>query len=303
MALRRLVSFAVYAGFLVATLYLALSAALVYLATRPEARQPFEAFPAELGLQYEDVAFTSRGEEIHLRGWLLSGTPGAPYLVFVHGIDSQRTAARALELAAHLIRDSGYNVLLFDLRAHGASDGDLVTAGDRERYDVLGAYDFVVSRGAQPGRVGVIGRSYGAGIGIMAAAMEPGIAAVVADSPFSSVEAKAAHEVALRTPVPEWAVSVFKPAARVFADLLYDIDLDSLSPERDAARLAYPILVIHGEVDSRTPVSQGRRVYEEAPPGSELWTPAGVEHTDAFEDLPEEYLRRTTAYLASRLGQ
>jgi hypothetical protein len=48
---------------------------------------------------------------------------------------------------------------------------------------------------------------------------------------------------------------------------------------------------------------QGRRVYEEAPPGSELWTPAGVEHTDAFEDLPEEYLRRTTAYLASRLGQ
>jgi len=303
MAVRRFVSFAIYAGFLAAALYLAFSAALVYLATRPESRKPFEAFPADLGLQYEDVAFTPRGEDLQLRGWFLPGAPGAPHLVFVHGIDSQRTASKALELAARLVRDSGYNVLLFDLRAHGASDGDLVTAGDRERYDVLGAYDFVVSRGAQPGRVGVLGRSYGAGIAIMAAAMEPGIAAVIADSTFSSVEAKAAREVALRTPFPEWAVPVFKPAARVFADLLYDIDLGSLSPEHDVAGLAYPVLVIHGQDDSRTPLSQGRRVYEAAPRGSELWAPAGVEHTQAFADFPDEYLRRATAYLAARLGQ
>jgi pimeloyl-ACP methyl ester carboxylesterase len=272
---------------------------MVYEATEPAPPRPFEAQPADYGLVYEDVSFTPRDGQLQLRGWLMAGLNGAPYLIFVHGIDSQRTNAGATELAARLVREAGYSVLMFDLRAHGASEGDHVTAGDLERYDVLGAYDFLLSRGAQPGRIGLVGQSYGAGIAIMAAALEPGIAAVVADSPFSSVEAKAAHEIALRTPIPEWSVPIFLPPARLFAGLLYGIELGELSPERDVSGLAYPVLLIHGEADTRTPVWQARRVYEAAPPGSQLWTLPGVAHTGAFPAHPDEYLQRVLSYLAA----
>jgi pimeloyl-ACP methyl ester carboxylesterase len=284
---------------IVVAAYLLVAFMLVREATHTE-RKPFEQHPDDFNLRYEDVTFTPRGDDILLSGWFFPGESAAPYVIFVHGIDSQRTDAGAVDLAARLVRSEGYNVLIFDLRGHGTSEGDTITAGDRERHDVLGAYDYVLSRGAVPGGVGLIGRSYGAGIAIMAAALEPGIAAVVADSPFTSVEEKAAHEAALRTPLPEWLVPVFMPPARLFGSVLYGIDIGDLRPVRDVSKLAYPVLVIHGEADTRTPVSHGRRVYEAAPPGSELWTLPGAGHTRAFIDEPDEYERRVRKYLSER---
>jgi dipeptidyl aminopeptidase/acylaminoacyl peptidase len=282
-------------------LYLLVALAMVYLGTRPE-RKPFEASPEDFGLQYEDVSFTPRDGSLTLRGWLLSGSPEAPYLIFVHGIGDQRTGNDALDLASRLVKDDGYNVLVFDLRAQGTSDGSFVSAGEFERYDVLGAYDFLLSHGAEPGRVGLIGRSYGAATAIMAASMEPGIAAVVADSPFADVQDRIARETARKTPMPQGLVRLFLPPARVFASVLYGIDLGDLKPEKDVAKLAYPVLIIHGEADERIPISEGRRVYAAAPPGSEMWTLPGVTHTQGFQTYPDEYVGRVEAYLAARFG-
>jgi fermentation-respiration switch protein FrsA (DUF1100 family) len=286
---------------LLLALYLLVALAMVYLATRPE-REPFEAQPEDFGLKYEEVSFSPRGETLTLRGWLLPGSPRAPYLIFVHGIGDQRIGNQALDLASRLVHQDGYNVLPFDLRAQGTSDGDLVSAGEFERYDVLGAYDFLISRGAEPGRIGLIGRSYGAATAIMAAPLESGIAAVVADSPFADIQDRIAREAARKTPMPQGLVRVFLPPARLFADLLYGIHLGALKPERDVAKLDYPVLIIHGEADERIPISEGRRVYEAAPSGSEFWTLPGVTHADAFPTHPDEYVQRVREYLDSRFS-
>jgi pimeloyl-ACP methyl ester carboxylesterase len=280
------------------TVYLLLSFALVWGATRAE-RNPFEAHPADFGLQYEDVSFGSRGHALRLYGWFLPGRSDAPYLIVVHGIGGQRTADDALPLAARLVA-LDYNVLLFDLRAHGTSEGSRVSGGFFERDDALGAYDFLIARGAQPGRVAFIGRSMGAGIAIMAAAREPGIAALVADTPFADIQDFIAQETARKTPIPRFVVPVFLPAAGLFASAVYGIDLGELKPVADVARLAFPVLVIHGEADRRIPVSQGRRVYERAPEGSTLWTVPGLDHLDAFSELPAEYVAHVADYLISR---
>lgn len=279
--------------------YLLVALVMVYMATRPE-RLPFEAQPADFGLQYEDVSFQPRHGELTLRGWLVRAVPDAPYLIFVHGIGDQRTGNKALDLASRLVRSDGYNVLLFDLRAQGTSDGDFVSAGQFERNDVLGAYDFLIGRGVPPGRVGLIGRSYGAATAILAASQEPGIAAVVADSPFADVQDRIPRETARKTPIPEAVVRLFLPPARLFADLLYGIDLGNLQPSHDIATLKYPVLVIHGEADERIPLSEGKRVFAAAPPGSELWTLPGVGHAQGFPAQPDEYVRRVRAYLAPR---
>ena len=286
---------------LVVILYLAAAFALVWGATKAE-RKPFEAHPLDFGLAYEDVSFPSRGHDLDLQGWLLPGQTGAPFVILVHGIGGQRTADGALELASRLVNGGGYSVLAFDLRAHGASDGERVSGGYFERDDVLGAYDFLLGRGARPGGIALVGMSMGAGIAIMAAAREPGIAAVVADSPFADIDDFIAQETARKTPIPEAAVPAFLPAASLFADVLYDIDLGDLKPERDVALLSYPVLVIHGEADKRIPVAHGRRVYEAAPPGSELWIVPGLDHVDALHNAPDEYARRVQEYLARALA-
>ena len=75
-----------------------------------------------------------------------------------------------------------------------------------------------------------------------------------------------------------------------------------LAPERAAAELTYPVLIIHGAADTRVPFEHGRRVLDAAPEGSELWSPDGMGHSDAFDLAPDEYVRRVHAYFWPRLG-
>src|SRR5215213_11891325 len=96
-------------------LYLVFAFVMVYTATQPQARKPFEQQPEQFELVYEDVSFKPRNGDLALRGWLLPGQPEAPFLIFVHGINSQRTNSKALELASRLVIEHGYNVLMFDL--------------------------------------------------------------------------------------------------------------------------------------------------------------------------------------------
>ncbi len=68
------------------------------------------------------------------------------------------------------------------------------------------------------------------------------------------------------------------------------------------ARLDYPVLLIHGEADSRIPVSHSERILKAAAPGSQLWTLPGVDHVDMFKAEPVEYVRRLREYLDMRLN-
>ena len=281
--------FAVYAG---------LSLLIVRAALQAE-RRPVEGHPAQFGLAYEDVSFASRRGDLSLSGWYLPAGEDLGSVILVHGLDSQRGGDYAVVLAGDLVRE-GYNVLLFDLRGHGESEGEKVTAGYHERYDVLGAYDFLVRRGEEPGRVAVLGRSLGAGTAILSAALEPGIAATIADSPFADLGDLMAQETAKRTVLPEWLVPIFSPSGRLIARVVYDVDLGALRPERAARAIAHPVLVIHGDADERIPHSHGVRIAENAPAGSELWTLPGVGHVQAFQAAPAEYVERVVTYLRTR---
>ncbi|NQW22443.1 MAG: alpha/beta fold hydrolase [SAR202 cluster bacterium] len=262
-------------------------------------RDPQEDHPSNYGLEYEDVEFPSRREDVMLSGWYLPAGAG-PNLIFVHGIGSVRSGDNAVALAARMVAE-GYNVLMFDLRGHGSSEGDKVSGGYFERWDVLGAFDYLSERGAAPGSTGLIGFSMGAATSILAAAEEPLISALVADSPYADASDLIARESARKTPIPGWLTPIFIPAAKLWAKGIYGIDIGVLVPERAVASLGYPILVIHGTGDQRIPWEQGQRVAEAAPDGSDLWLAPDVDHVDAFLTYPDEYEDRVSKYLGSRL--
>ena len=132
-------------------------------------RDPQEDHPSNYGLAFEDIEFPSQRGDLVLSGWYLPGDESSPHLIFVHGIGSVRSGDNAVELAARLV-EQGYNMLLFDLRGHGSSGGDTVSGGYFERWDVLGAFDYLVERGIDPGRIGLMGFSMGAATSILAAA-------------------------------------------------------------------------------------------------------------------------------------
>lgn len=264
-------------------------------------RKEQEDHPSAYGLEFEDVEFVSRRGDVTLRGWYISGQEEKPALILVHGIGSVRSGDRAVDLASRLA-GKGFNILMFDLRGHGTSGGDQVSGGYFEQWDVLGAFDFLAGMGIQPGRIGLVGFSMGAATAILAAAQEPDMGAVVADSPYAKASELIAHEAARKTVFPGWLTPIFVPTSVLMADWFYGIDLGSLVPETAVAELSYPILVIHGTADSRIPYQQGQRVQQSAPAGSSIWLAPDVDHMDAFLTYPEEYVERVAVYLEERFG-
>ena len=263
-------------------------------------RKDQEDDPAAYGLAFEDVEFSPRGGDIRLSGWYIHGRSPGPTLIFVHGIGSIRTGDNATDLAARLV-DRGFSILMFDLRAHGSSEGDKISGGFNERWDVLGALDFLVARGVSQDSIGVLGVSMGAGTSVLALAEEPAIRALVADSTYANASELIAHETARKTVFPEWIAPIFVPGAKVAANLLFDIDLGALVPEKAIARLDYPVLIIHGTADTRIPVEHGVRVHRASHPDSELWLVPEVDHVDAFVTHPQEYVERVASYFKARL--
>ena len=133
---------------------------------------------------------------------------------------------------------------MFDLRGHGESGGYRTSGGFFERMTCWGAFDFLVGRGIPADKIGVWGRSMGAGTSVMALVDEPAIRALVIDGTYASVPDLVAGEVARKMNIPDILALVFVPGTTLLASLLYGIDISILVPDEVAGRLEYPILII-----------------------------------------------------------
>ena len=141
-------------------------------------REPLNGVtPRDTGITtYENVSITTV-DGLTLHGWYLPSQNRAA-VVLAHGLGQNRNYM--LPYAFHLV-NAGYGVLLFDLRAHGESEGALLTMhGD----DVLAAVAFLQSRPEiDLARIGVLGFSMGGIVIIEAAAHSSAIRAVLVDGP------------------------------------------------------------------------------------------------------------------------
>ncbi len=255
--------------------------------------------PTDFGLEAKDVEFTTRGGDLKLRGWHIFGEAKQNTIIFVHGHGGDRAAGSSLEIATKLW-EQGFNLLLFDLRGSGLSEGERVSGGYFEQDDLLGAYDYVLETETSSGKIGVLGFSAGAATAILGAAKEPDIQAVVSDSTYADVSDLISQEVALATSMPEWIVPVFAPGINIAADVIHGIKLGEMVPEKSVGNIKYPIFLIHGIDGIRIPVDHSVRVHKAAHFGSKLWKVEDAGHVMSFENNPEEYITRIVNYYQER---
>ncbi|MEK7499143.1 MAG: alpha/beta fold hydrolase, partial [Patescibacteria group bacterium] len=255
--------------------------------------------PANYDVPFKAVSFSPRGENFNLDGWYIAKPQNKATLIFIHGIGGTRSSLQRVHLAADLFRQ-GFNVLMFDLRAHGTSEGEIVSGGYFEQSDVLGAFDYVRQQGEAAQCTGLLGASMGAATTLLAATKEPAIAAVVADSSYADIDDLIVGEAARTSPLPRWSIPIFIPGMKFVAWLGYRINLSSLKPEDAIGRLSYPLLLIHGASDERIPVSQSERLLSHAPENSELWIVLNAEHANGFAHQSKEYTYKVAAYFNAR---
>ena len=232
------------------------------------------------GFPAEDVEFRdSYGEKI--KGWWLPAQNDSPTVLIVHGIDANRLAMVG---RANFYRRLGYAVFLFDLPAHGESEGDHVSFGSHEGASISAALDWIRAHAKNP-RVAVDGVSLG-GAGVVLRPENSGFAAVILEAVFPDIHRALLNRLTDRLGVIGY---VLEPAFLAQIILRLDEWPGSLSPTDRIATINAPVLVMGGEVDHLTKENETRELFDHAREPKQLWIVPKCGHADFLAKMPREF--------------
>lgn len=249
-------------------------------------------------IPFEDVTIPSF-DGTRLYGWWMSARRRAPTVVILHGVKKNRTDVLR---AALVLRRAGFNVLLFDGRGHGDSEGRYVTYGFYERRDVEWAIEWLVKqKKINPNRVGLAGESMGAAIALQVAAHNPSIRAVWADSPFASLR-RITEEFARRaTRLPGAVLNPVLWTTIQMANYRGKFDVHSVDPLALAAQIKCPVYLVHGTADQLIATAHSESIHAALGGEKEIWFVEGARHARSIRFVKAEYNERLTRFFRERL--
>lgn len=276
----------------VGVLLLAWGLAAFYLAetlTRTK-RWRVAGHPADLRLRNDEIELFAP-DGVSLRGWYLESPGARATIVLVHDADGTRSDPEQglLDLQRNYLR-LGMNVLSFDLRGRGESEGDDDHLGAAELADVEVALAYARNRGPDfP--LFLHGFGMGAALALIVAARHPEVSGVIADSPFASMRSH------LRRTHRQWPAPVFLLATFIARHFLH-ADIDAVSPIRVIPELRQPVLYIHAEDDPDVPVEHTINLAAASlNPGDEVWISPATAHCGSYLDNPTAYLEHCFGHI------
>lgn len=236
-------------------------------------RQVF-ATPAAYGLAFENVNLkTSDGAEI--KGWFVPADRSASTLtlLFCHG-NAGNISHRLEKLQK--FHHMGLNVLLFDYRGYGQSQGTPSEAGTYA--DAEAVYEYLTQiKGIPPGRIVLYGESLGCAVATEMARRHAA-AALILESPFTSTVAMA---------------KLIFPRLPVYRIVRYRYDNLTKIPG-----ITMPLLIMHSPQDDIVPFEMGRQLYAAAPEPKRFFELTG-DHNEGYELTGDRYISAITQFLKS----
>ncbi|MHC4844991.1 MAG: alpha/beta hydrolase [Planctomycetota bacterium] len=242
----------------------------------------------------EPVTLTSRSG-LRLAGWFARGELSRGGVLLMHAVRADR---RMMLGRAAFLYAAGYSVLLFDFQSHGESEGEAVTFGHLEAQDAAAAVAWMRER--LPGEpLAAIGVSLGGA----ASLLDPGpldVDALVLEAVYADIHRAVASRLGMRFGAPgAWATPLLTMQLRP----RLGIDADDLRPVDRIRDLRCPVLIVAGEVDRHTMLSQSMDLHRAAPEPKSLWIVPGAAHGDLHAHAPREYEQRVLAFLDVHLDR
>lgn len=233
--------------------------------------------PDEFGYKYEEVTFKSEdGTKLH--GWFIQnhGDDRKGTVVYSHG--------NAGAIGHHLgfitwASSAGYQILMYDYRGFGESEGSVERKGIVE--DVNAAVKYVKSRkDVDSEKVFSFGHSLGGAKSIAALGGEKreSVVGVISFAGFSSYQ---------------------KIAQRMAGEIALNLVTEELSPRDYVAKISpTPLLIVHGDQDAVVPVEHGRELFGKAKEPKSLIEVKGGSHNGALHLRDRETIKKILKWMS-----
>lgn len=246
-------------------------------------------------LDYSAVTFLSKDSRTWVDGWWIPAAESSKTVVLSHGYGANREESWVpMYELADLLHGLEYNVLMFDYGFANHNRPTPATGGRLESQQLLGAIQYARQQGSE--ELIVWGFSMGAGTALQAALHSDPIDAMILDSTFLPDDNTLYHNLSQHINVPKNpSVSLI----RWFFPLMTGTRLEQIpSAEVQQTSYDFPIFLIHGTADEKAPTYLSENVAKaQKNELSQLWVVPDAIHEMIFRTHPEEYIKRTTAFL------
>jgi len=278
-------------------LYVVVAATLyrrLFAPVRPTFLDDFMFTPWEFQADYEDVDLVA-ADGVTFGAWFFRQSGSPQVIVISPGHKGRRQDL--LGIAVALWR-KGFNVLCYSYRGMPSSDPAVVTMGVKEVQELAAAIGFARRR-VRGARIGLLGYSMGAVVSLLGAAGDPGVEALVLDSPYVDPRRVVRENVRRHTRLPG---ALLVGPVSLWARLRHGIRLGDASPVAVLSGLEpRPLFFIHGAADETTSVKHSRSLYDAYRGPREIWVVQGAPHTGAYFTDRQLYVERVAGFFARNL--
>lgn len=205
--------------------------------------------PIDFGLRFKPLIV--RGvRSVILRGYFIHAltVKARATIIVLHGIGSAKEVYFGF---ARWLAEQGFNVVVYDQRAHGRSGGKYCTFGFYEKRDVSKVIDKVLSKYSKL-PIGIHGTSLGGAVALQALAIEKRLAFGIIESTFNTLE----------NVLEEYANDMLKFRSRWLVRRILSRAADiaqfrpfDIKPVESCRHIEQPILMVHGDVDEKIPIA------------------------------------------------
>lgn len=243
-------------------------------------------------IPYEEVSIQSY-DGLRLHGKYYAIKRDAPLVIFFHGYHG--VSSWDGYGFFRICMNNGINLLMVDERAHGKSEGNIITFGLKERFDCKLWVEYVAKHFGEKTDIILAGVSMGATSVLMASELgiPPNVCCIISDCGFSEPAAIIKETIrSMKLPV--------KPVYYFInwgAKLFGHFNLEETTALNAVKKIKVPVLFIHGNNDHIVPIYMCEELYENCAGRKEKVLIEGANHANSAMTDYETYEKAVMEFL------
>lgn len=218
----------------------------------------------------------------------------AKLAIIAHGYTSQ---GDGMQEFGKMFYDMGYDLLVPDARAHGASEGEYMGFGWPDRLDYVQWIDEMIKDYNGDLEIILYGVSMGAATVMMTAGEElpPQVKLIIEDCGYDTVTAELTYQLKEMFNLPAFPLI---PLTSIYSGIKAGYNFNEASSVAQLAKNDLPTLFIHGDADKFVPTEMVYQNYEATKGPKELYIVKGAAHAQAFSTDKAAYQKVVSDFIA-----